>query len=37
LCDSFGDRRPELYGAITEPKPVDGIDVFTKLDALEHA
>jgi 5-aminopentanamidase len=35
LCDSFGDRRPELYGEIVEPKPADGHDVFTRLDALE--
>jgi predicted amidohydrolase len=40
LCDSFGDRRPELYGEITTPKPTDGHDVFTRLDeasALAHA
>jgi predicted amidohydrolase len=36
LCDSFGDRRPELYGAITEPKVGDGTDIFTRLDLLEH-
>jgi len=39
LCDSFGDRRPELYGEIVAPQPTDGLDVFARLDseALEHA
>ncbi|AMM22928.1 hypothetical protein AX769_22630 (plasmid) [Frondihabitans sp. PAMC 28766] len=37
LCDSFGDRRPELYGAVTDPKVTDGLDIFTRLDALQHA
>jgi predicted amidohydrolase len=37
LCDSFGDRRPELYGDLVAPKPTDGEDVFERLDALQNA
>ncbi|MCU1529945.1 MAG: hypothetical protein JWP75_3708, partial [Frondihabitans sp.] len=37
LCDSFGDRRPELYGALTEPKTEDGSDIFSRLDHLHTA
>ncbi len=37
LCDSFGDRRPELYGEIIAPKPSDGRDIFSRLEILEHA
>ena len=36
LCDSFGDRRPELYGAVTDAKIDDGTDIFARLDLLEH-
>ena len=35
LCDPFGDRRPELYGAVTEAKST-GPDIFARLDALQH-
>ena len=42
LCDSFGDRRPELYAAVTAPKTAASVDIFSsdsgaKLAEPSHA
>ncbi len=36
LCDSFGDRRPELYGAVTAPRSGDGV-IFLPTAPLQPA